>query len=166
MLPTSSNSAPVGIAAIVVAWSAPASLLGTITGALLRRCGPRAIFVAGQLTGALSSLGLALASSWGELIAFAVLLGVARALALPAADSLPPLLGPKSDLVKANALIGVASDFAMVTGPLMAAVVLMIATPRSLLFLDALTYLLAAGLVAGGAVVAVRTKRRAVVARG
>lgn len=142
------HSVPLGIAALVVAWSAPATLLGAVPGIMLRRFGTRQTFVTGQIIGALSSVGLATSSSWTQLIIYAVLLGCARALALPAADSLPPLLAPKSDLLKANALIGVASDFAMVTGPLLAALVLVVATPRTLFLLDAFTYLLAAGLVA------------------
>ena len=63
------------------------------------------------------ALAFLTAHSWERLVLLGVLSGIIKAITLPAADALPPRLVDDEDLLAANAVLGAASDAAIVFGP-------------------------------------------------
>lgn len=136
-----------GVALLALCWSAPAALLGPFIGVPIDRLGPRRVLLWSYLAGAGAAVGMGFARSLRELAMVAVLYGVTRAFAHPAADSLPPRIVAGKDLLAANALLGAAQESAIVFGPLVAAGAIAVAGLQAAFFVDAATYLVGAAVV-------------------
>lgn len=141
------DSGPGQIALIGLAWSAPAAFVGPFAGVPIDRFGAKKVLVAAYALGAVAALAMSFAQTYGQLVALGGLLGVSKAFARPATDTLPPRLVDDSDLLAANALLGAAAESAIVFGPLVAAVAIAAWGLRGAFLVDALTYLVGIAVV-------------------
>lgn len=135
------------IALLGLAWALPAALFGPLMGLPIDRFGPRRVLIVGDIAGAAVALAFLTAHSWERLVLLGVLSGIIKAITLPAADALPPRLVDDEDLLAANAVLGAASDAAIVFGPLMAAVAIATAGFSAAFVVDAATFLVGAAVV-------------------
>ena len=108
----------------IVCWAAPPAVLSPLCGVWVDRIGPRKALVAGYVAAAVAALGMAGAGSLTVLDVAAAGYGVARAVAGPAANALPPRIVVGDDLLAANALLGGAASAGSVLGPLAASAAL------------------------------------------
>ncbi|HZQ28954.1 MAG TPA: MFS transporter [Acidimicrobiales bacterium] len=136
-----------GIALLALCWSAPSVVLGPLAGVPIDRIGPRRVLILAYLGLAAAAVAMSTARSFRELTLFAVLYGVGKAFATPAADALPPRIVEPGDLLTANALLGAASESAIVFGPLVAAAAIAVAGLRAAFLVDAATYLVGVAVV-------------------
>lgn len=135
------------IAMLGLAWALPAALLGPVAGVPIDRFGPRKVLAAADLVGAGACLLLLFAASWHALVAVGLLTGLSKAFTLPAVDALPPRLVDDDELLGANALLGAASDSAIVFGPLVAAGAIAVWGVRGAFVIDAVTFLIGIAVV-------------------
>jgi MFS family permease len=141
------DSGPSQIALIGLAWSVPAAIVGPVAGVPIDRFGAKRVLVGAYLAGAASAVAMSFATSYGQLVGLGVLLGLAKAFAQPAADTLPPRLVEDGDLLAANALLGASSESAIVFGPLVAALAIAVWGLRGAFLVDAATYLVGIAVV-------------------
>lgn len=141
------DSGPGQIALIGIAWSVPAAILGPFAGVPIDRFGAKRVLVLAYLAGAATAVAMSFARSYGQLVTFGVLLGVAKAFAQPAADTLPPRLVDDEDLLAANATLGASAESAIVFGPLVAALAIALWGLRGAFLVDAATYLVGIAVV-------------------
>jgi len=132
------------IALLGLAWSAPAALVGPLAGVPVDRFGPKRVLVASDLSGAVTALAMAAAHSFGMLAGLAFGSGLVQATGLPAGQSLPPRLVDDADLLRANALLAMADQSAIVLGPLVAAAVIASVDVRAAFYVDAITFVVGA----------------------
>ena len=118
------NASPTEVSALIICWSAPPAVLGPPLGVLVDRLGARRALIVAYLLGTGAALGLAAADSLPILAVFSVLAGGARALAGPASGALPPQIVAPDALLAANSLLGGATEFGQVLGPLVASAAL------------------------------------------
>lgn len=135
------------IALLALSWSAPAALLGPLIGVPIDRLGPRRVLIGAYLAAAAAAAAMALSQSFAQLAAIAVVYGLCKAFARPAADALPPRIVQSSDLLAANALLGAAQESAIVFGPLVAAAAIAAGGLRAAFFVDAVTYLIGVAVI-------------------
>ena len=136
------------LATLAAAWSIPAALLGPFAGVPIDRLGPKRVLMAADAMGVVAALGMILAGTYDGLIYCAVLQGVVKAFGMPAAAALPPRIVEDDDLAAANALLGAATDSAIVFGPLVAAVSIALWGFHAAFVVDALTYVVGVLVVA------------------
>ena len=141
------DSGPGDIALLALSWAVPAAIIGPLAGVPIDRLGPRKVLVAADLLGAAASVLMMFAGSYEQLVAFGVLHGLAKAFSYPAADALPPRLVADGDLLRANAILGAASESAIVFGPLVAAGAIALWGLRGAFAVDAVTYLVGVAVV-------------------
>lgn len=127
------------------AWGVPPVLLAPLAGVVVDRVGPRRVAVAGDLFNAVVALVLTTADDLRTLLVLATLHGVGKAFTAPAYATLPSRVVPPEQLFAANALFSAAADLALVLGPVVAAGVIAVAGPDVAFWVDAATYVLAAG---------------------
>lgn len=111
------------LALLLVALSVPGVVLGPLLGLPIDRLGPRRTLLLANLVGGASALALTQAGSYRAVIVLALPLGLVEATVSASLGALVPQLVPDEHLVRANALLGVAEDAAIVVGPLVAAAV-------------------------------------------
>jgi MFS family permease len=111
------------VAMLLVVLSVPPALLGPALGVPIDRFGPKRMLVLAALLGALNTLALTQAHTFLAVVLLALPLGVVEGLANASINALPPRLVPDEQLVRANALLGGAQDFAIVIGPLVATLI-------------------------------------------
>jgi predicted MFS family arabinose efflux permease len=141
------DSGPGQIALIGLAWSVPAAIIGPVAGVPIDRFGAKRVLVLAYTGGALVAVAMAFTTTFTQLCALGVLTGLAKAFAQPAADTLPPRLVEDDDLLAANALLGAASESAIVFGPLVAALAIAAWGLKGAFFVDAATYLVGIAVV-------------------
>ena len=141
------NASPYAVSLTIVCWAAPPAFLSPLLGVWVDRIGPRKALVAGYVAAAGAALGMAAAGSLPLLDIAAVGYGIARALAGPAANALPPRIVSDDDLLAVNALLGAASSAGAVVGPLAASVALALSGFPAAFILDAASYLVGAVVV-------------------
>jgi MFS family permease len=141
------DSGPAQIALIGLGWAVPSAIVGPFAGVPIDRIGAKRVLVLSYAVGAAAAVVMSLATSFGQLVGLGVLMGLAKAFAQPAADTLPPRLVDDRDLLAANALLGASSESAIVFGPLVAAVAIAAAGLRGAFLVDALTYLVGIAVV-------------------
>jgi MFS family permease len=141
------NASPYAVSLTIVCWAAPPAVLSPLLGVWVDRIGPRKALVAGYVAAAVAALGMAAAGSLAVLDVAAVGYGVARSLAGPAANALPPRIVADDDLLAVNALLGGASSAGAVVGPLAASVALALSGFPAAFILDAASYLIGAAVV-------------------
>ncbi|HUZ22439.1 MAG TPA: MFS transporter [Streptosporangiaceae bacterium] len=141
------NASPYAVSLTIMCWAAPPAVLSPLLGVWVDRIGPRKALVAGYAAAAAAALGMAAAGSLAVLDVAAAGYGVARSLAGPAANALPPRIVADDDLLAANALLGGASSAGAVVGPLAASVALALSGFPAAFILDAASYLIGAAVV-------------------
>jgi MFS family permease len=141
------DSGPAQIALIGLGWAVPAAIVGPFAGVPIDRIGAKRVLVLAYLGGAAAAVAMAFATSFPQLVGLGVAMGLAKAFAQPAADTLPPRLVDDRDLLAANALLGASSESAIVFGPLVAAVAIAAAGLRGAFIVDAVTYLVGIAVV-------------------
>ncbi len=132
------------LALLFVALSVPGAVLGPLLGVPIDRLGPRRTLIAANVLGLVDAILLTQADSYRTIILLALPLGLIEALAAASLDALAPRLVADAELVRANALLGGAQDFAMVSGPIVAAVVHSFAGLTGAFLTDAATFLVGA----------------------
>lgn len=137
------------VAVLVVAWTGPSALLGTLAGTPIDRFGPRRVLVTAYLLASVIAGSMAAADTIGQLVGLTLLYGIVRSFTGPAADALPPRIVAPEDLLAANALFGVTEQLAIVLGPLAATTAIALSGVRAAFLFDALTYLVGASVVVG-----------------
>lgn len=123
-----------------VALTAPAVVLGPVVGSVVDRFGPRLTLGLAKTAGVLASLALLLADDFRTLALLSVIHGVVGAFTNPALQALPPRIVPDSELARANALVSLTDEFAIVMGPVVGAVAIGAFGFRGAFVVDALTY--------------------------
>jgi MFS family permease len=141
------NSDASGIALLALCWSAPSVILGPLAGVPIDRIGPRRVLIVAYLGLAAAAVAMSTATSFRQLTLLAVVYGVGKAFATPATDALPPRIVAPGDLLAANALLGAASESAIVFGPLVASAAIAVAGLRAAFLVDAATYLVGVAVV-------------------
>jgi MFS family permease len=134
------DSGPAQIALIGLAFSLPAAAIGPAAGVPIDRFGAKRVLVIAYAVGATAAVAMAFAQSFNQLVALGVVHGLTKAFAQPASDTLPPRLVDDDDLLAANAILGAASESAIVFGPLVAAVSIAAFGLKGAFFVDAATY--------------------------
>jgi predicted MFS family arabinose efflux permease len=128
------------VSLLIICWSVPVAVLGPPLGVVVDRLGARRALILAYLLGAGAALGLAAANSLLVLDLLAVLAGCARALAGPASSALPPQIVAPDALISANSLLGGATEFGQVLGPLVASAALALSGFRAAFLVDAATF--------------------------
>jgi MFS family permease len=141
------DSGPAQIALIGLAFSAPSAIIGPLAGVPIDRFGAKRVLVLAYVAGGVAAFAMAFAQTFGQLVALGVVTGLTKAFAQPASDTLPPRLVDDDDLLAANAILGAASESAIVFGPLVAALSIAAWGLRGAFFVDAATYLVGIAVV-------------------
>ena len=138
---------PWAVSLVLVADLAPAMALGPVFGAAADRFSRRTCCVVADLVRAAAFVGIALAPSFELTLVFALLAGTGTALFTPAAlASLPAVVTPRR-LPAATSLFGAVADLGFTVGPAVAAAAFLVVGPEALLVVNALTFLLSAGVL-------------------
>ena len=130
--------------ALTLADFGPAMLLGPLLGALVDRHGRLRSAIVSDLIRAVAFAGLLFVHNAAGMIALALLAGVGTALFRPATGALLPTLTTKEQLGPANALVSMLRDGGQLLGPALAAGLLLIAGPETVLGFNAVTFVLSA----------------------
>ena len=144
-----------GTLSVVLAGQAVPQLVLVLLGGVIGDRVPRhRVLVAGHTLAGLAWAAMAgmVATGWAPLpvlTAAAALAGTASALLLPALTSVVPDVVPRESLQAANAWLRLSTNIANLTGLALAGVAVAWLGPGVALAVDAATYLLAAGLLAG-----------------
>ncbi|MDQ3927575.1 MAG: MFS transporter, partial [Chloroflexota bacterium] len=149
------------MALLFTAYYAPTLLLGSVAGVFVDRWDRKRILVVTNLIQAAVMLLLLLVQSGAWLWLVYVVTFVQMTLAMftmPAEGALLPSLVEESQLMQANALMGLGTTIARLLGPLLGGTLIGLFGLWSVVFVDSASFLLAALLVLG---VAVRTQQAA-----
>ncbi len=141
------DSGPTQIALLGLAWAVPSAIIGPFAGVPIDRLGAKRVLVLAYLGGAASAVAMSFATSYPQLVGLGVLVGLAKAFAQPASDTLPPRLVDDADLLAANAILGASSESAIVFGPVVAAAAIAVGGLRGAFLVDAATYLVGIAVV-------------------
>ncbi len=134
------DAGPSAIALLGLAWALPPVVLGPLAGVPIDRLGPKRVLMVADGLAALVSLTFLFAGSFPALVALAALHGITSAFSEPALRALPPRLVGDEHLVQANAVLGAASQSAIVVGPVLAAVAIGVLGIEGAFVIDSLTY--------------------------
>jgi MFS family permease len=140
------DAEPTEIGLIGLAWLLPPVVLGPLAGTAIDRVGPRTVLVLAKAGGAAASIALVFADTFPLLIAFSFGHGIATAFSRPALDAMPPRVVNDSQLAAANAFLHMATNLAIVIGPVAAAGSIALLGFDGAFVFDACTYLI--GIVA------------------
>jgi MFS family permease len=133
-----------GATAVLIADLAPAMVLGPLLGGMIDRSGRLRCAILADVIGALAFLGLVFAHDAPTMIGFALAAGFGSALLRPATCALLPAVVHPDRLTAANGLFGAVREIGQLSGPAIAAGVLLIASPELVLAVNALTFALSA----------------------
>ena len=156
------TDAPTALGVVGVAWTLPLVLLVLGGGVLSDRMDRRLLMVAADALRfvaitAIAALALSGAIELWHLLALVALYGCGDALFNPAATALTPMLVPRDELVRANALEGLMRPLAMkFAGPALGGAIVAAGGAGAGFAVDAATFL-----VSGAFVLAIRTRARA-----
>jgi MFS family permease len=136
------------ISLVLVADLIAPMLLGPVFGAAADRWSRRSCLVVADVIRGAAFLGLALVPSYPATVALAVVAGVGTGLFTPAGLAALPGLVVDRRLPAATSLYGAIADLGFTAGPALAAVVLIFASPESLMLANALTFAISAAVLA------------------
>jgi MFS family permease len=140
---------PWAIAAVLLPDLLPSILFGPVLGALVDRIGWRTCAVAADTIRFLAFLLVMSADSLPLMIAGAALCGLGTALFMPAAlAGLPRLMDSDCTRAAGMGLFGAIDDLGLTAGPALAAILLAVISPTTLMGLNAVTFAISAGLIA------------------
>jgi MFS family permease len=135
------------ISLILVADLVPAGLFGPILGAAADRWSRRNCLVLSDIIRGAAFLAIALVDGFPATVALALLAGVGTGLFNPASlAALPSLVSPER-LPAATALYGALTDVGFILGPALAALLLLLGGPETILFANAATFAISAVLL-------------------
>jgi DHA3 family macrolide efflux protein-like MFS transporter len=137
---------PEEIGLVGLAWLLPPAVLGPFAGTLIDRLGPRVVLIGAKALGAVASIALLWADDYATLVLFSFGHGVSFAFTHPSLDAFPPRLVDDDHLAATNALLRIATDLAIVLGPVAAAASIALWGFDGAFLFDAGSYLL--GIVA------------------
>jgi MFS family permease len=124
-------------------------LLGPLFGAAADRWSRKRCAIAGDLLRVAAFAGIALVDGFAATVALAVLAGAGTGLFTPAAlAGLPSVLDDKRRMAAATALYGAVADIGFTVGPAIAAAVLLLGGPETLLWVNVATFAFSALLLA------------------
>jgi MFS family permease len=133
------------ISAVLIADLVAPMLLGPVFGAAADRWSRRTCMVVADVTRAIAFLGITVVNGFAATVALALLAGAGTGLFTPASlAALPSLVAPRR-LPAATALYGAISDVGLAAGPAVAAVLLLIGGPETILLVNAVTFAISAG---------------------
>ena len=130
------------VARFGIAFSLPGIVLGPLSGTLIDRYGPKAMLGASKVIGIVASLALLTADDFTSLALLSAVHGAAYTFAIPSLQAMPPRLVADEDLASTNALVSLTDEFAIVAGPVVAAVAIEVFGFRGAFIVDALTFAL------------------------
>jgi MFS family permease len=136
-----------GATAVLIADLAPAMLLGPLLGGLIDRTSRLGCAIASDLIGALAFGGLLFVHDAFALVALALVAGVGSALFRPSTCALLPAIVTPERLNAANGIFGAVREIGQLTGPALAAGVMLVASPQFVLGVNAVTFALSAALL-------------------
>jgi len=139
---------PWAISLILLADFLPAMLLGPLFGAAADRWSRRWCAVAADIARGVAFIGIGLVGGIEATLAFALLAGAGSGLFTPAVLAGLPGLVHEERLPAATSLYGAISDLGHTLGPALAAALLLVAGPETLLIANGLTFAVSALLVA------------------
>jgi MFS family permease len=129
---------PWAISLVLIADLIPAMLFGPLFGAVADRWSRRSCAVAGDLARFVAFAGIATFHDFEITLAFAVLAGTGTGLFTPAIlASLPSVVEDQRHLPAVNALYGAVSDLGFTVGPALAAALLLLGGPETLMYINA-----------------------------
>jgi MFS family permease len=134
------DASPTQVSLLIICWAAPSAVLSPFLGVLVDRLGARQALIVAYLVGAGAALGLAGADSLTTLDILALVAGSATAMAGPTSGALPPQIVAPDGLLTANSLLGGATEFGQVIGPLVASAALALSGFRAAFLVDAGTF--------------------------
>lgn len=140
---------PWAITAVLLADLAPSMFAGPLLGAMVDRWSRRACMVVADVIRAGAFIAIPFVGGIEATIALALLAGVGNALFKPAALAALPSLVPRDQLAPATSTFGAISDVGFTVGPVIAALGLLIGSAEDLLFVNGLTYVVSAVVLAG-----------------
>lgn len=135
---------PWAVTVILLADFLPATLLGAVLGAAVDRFGRRRCAVVADVLRATVFLGLALVSSFGAVVALALLAGVGTALFKPAILAGLPSMVEEDGLPAATSLYGAINDLGHTAGPGLAAAILFLAGAPAVMIVNGVTFAISA----------------------
>jgi MFS family permease len=130
--------------ALTLADFGPAMLLGPLLGALVDRHGRLRSAIVSDLIRAVAFAGLLVVHGAAGMVALALLAGLGTALFRPATGALLPTLTTRERLGAANALVSMLRDGGQLLGPALAAGLLLVAGPDTVLGFNAVTFVISA----------------------
>jgi MFS family permease len=142
-------NSPWAIGLVLLADVVPAMLLGPLFGALADRWSRRACAVFADVLRAVAFLGLVIVDGFVGTFLLALLAGVGTGLFNPAALAALPSLVEERRLPAATSLFGAIADLGFTAGPAIAAAVLLVGGPETILAANAVTFALSALALAG-----------------
>ena len=131
---------PWAVSLVLLADLVPAMVLGPVFGAAADRWSRKACMVLADIVRAGAFAGVALVGSFEATIAFAILAGVGTGLFTPAALAALPSLVEERRLPAATSLYGAITDVGFTAGPALAAGILLMAGPESIMTLNSVTF--------------------------
>lgn len=136
---------PLGISLVLIADLVPAMLLGPVFGAAADRWSRKRCAVIADVVRVVAFGGIALVDSYAATVALAVLAGTGTGLFRPAAlAALPSVVDDPQRVPAATSLYGAVDDLGFTAGPAVAAAVLAIGGPETLMWANAATFALSA----------------------
>lgn len=140
---------PWAIALVLAADLIAPMLLGPLFGAAADRWSRKRCAIVGDVLRVVAFAGIALVDGFEATVALAVLAGAGTGLFTPAAlAGLPSVLDDKRRMAAATSLYGAVADVGFTVGPALAAGVLLLGGPETLLWVNAATFALSALLLA------------------
>ena len=130
--------------ALTLADFGPAMLLGPLLGSLVDRHGRLRAAILADLIRAVAFAALLFVHSAAGMVALALLAGVGTALFRPATGALLPTLTTSERLGAANSLVCMLRDGGQLLGPALAAGLLLVAGPETVLGFNAVTFVISA----------------------
>jgi MFS family permease len=139
----------VWVAALLIVDFLPIVLIGLLLGPLVDRLSRRWLMIVSDLVRFGVFAGLVFVDDPATIVVLAGVSGVATGIFRPAAYAGLPNLVPDEELTNANSLLQTIETLAWMLGPVVAGVMLTVWEPRVPYAVNAVTFLVSAGLVAG-----------------
>jgi hypothetical protein len=139
---------PWAISLVLIADLLPPMVFGPVLGAAADRWSRRTCTVVADMLRAIAFIGIALVDGFAVTVAFALVAGIGTALFTPASLAALPSLVHSRRLPVATSLYGAISDVGLAVGPALTAAFLLVASPESILAINALTFALSALILA------------------
>jgi MFS family permease len=136
------------VGAVLVVEFLPTIIVGLVAGPLLDRLDRRRLMVAADLVRAAVFAVLPFTTSSGQIVALALVAGLATGFFRPAVYAGVPNLVPESQLGAANALLQTVENASWAIGPILGGVLTAAAGPHAAYWLNAGSFLVSAALVA------------------